>query len=51
MEWDNKDVTKFLDLYWKHFYSEEESLINTFECILKTQWYLDSLGIEYKMMC
>ncbi len=30
MTWDNKSVTKFLDLYWKHFYSEEESLINTF---------------------
>ena len=29
MDWDNKAVTKFLDLYWKHFYSEEESLINT----------------------
>ena len=51
MTWDNKSVTKFLDLYWKHFYSEEESLINTFESILKTQWYLDSKGIKYKFMC
>ena len=51
MTWDNKAVTKFLDLYWKHFYSEEESLINTFESILRTQWYLDGLGIKYKMMC
>jgi hypothetical protein len=46
-----QSVTKFLDLYWKHFYSEEESLINTFESILRTQWYLDNLGIKYKMMC
>ena len=51
MSWDNKLVTKFLDLYWKHFYSEEESLINTLESILRTQWYLDGLGIKYKMMC
>ncbi len=51
MSWDNKAVTKFLDLYWKHFYSEEESLINTFESILRTQWYLDGLGVKYTMMC
>jgi len=51
MDWGNKSVTKFLDLYWKHFYSEEESLINTFESILRTQWYLNSLGIKYTMMC
>jgi hypothetical protein len=51
MTWDNKSVTKFLDLYWKHFYSEEESLINTFESILRVQWYLDKLGIKYTMMC
>ena len=51
MSWDNKSVTKFLDLYWKHFYSEEESLINTFESILRTQWYLDNLGVKYTMMC
>ncbi|MAG24461.1 hypothetical protein CMI47_02680 [Candidatus Pacearchaeota archaeon] len=51
MDWNNKSVTKFLDLYWKHFYSEEESLINTFESILRVQWYLDGLGIKYTMMC
>ena len=51
MDWDNKAVTKFLDLYWKHFYSEEESLINTLEQILRIQWYLDNLGIKYTMMC
>tara|TARA_B100002019_G_scaffold174112_1_gene150531 strand:+ start:393 stop:1340 length:948 start_codon:yes stop_codon:yes gene_type:complete len=51
MSWDNKSVTKFLDLYWKHFYNEEESLINTLESILRIQWFLDKVGIKYKMMC
>ena len=27
MSWDNKSVTKFLDLYWKHFYSASVKFI------------------------
>jgi len=50
MPWDNKDVTKFFEMYWTHFYSEEESLVNTLESIQRTQMYLESVGVKYVMM-
>ena len=51
MPWLNKYVCDLFKQYWKHFYTEEESLLNTLENIIRIQNYCDSRGIKYKLSC
>ena len=37
--WDNKNIIKFKELYFKYFYTYENCLFNSFNNFLKLQWY------------
>lgn len=43
----SKDKSIWPDLYW--VISKEQAFVETMEQILRTQWYLKSQGIKYKM--
>ena len=51
MKWTNQSVCDLFEQHWKHFYTEEESLLNTLENIIRIQNYCDSRGIKYKLSC
>jgi len=43
--WNSKEVK----LYYENFHNDVSSMVYTLEHILRVQWYLDSLGIDYFM--
>ncbi len=43
--WDSEEVR----LYYENFHNEVSSMVLTIEHILRVQWYLDGLGVDYFM--